>query len=223
MNEVEFYALVKRCRLQDHLLAATEVQFLARTTNYRFLVEKRLWQKSELQGTLEDLTADFVKTSRIHRISDGDLNITAWPSQKRSIISEPKVTGEATLANYNDNDEPSITTADSGSKEALEAEEDPEGNLSVNPSELGLLSKVNLNPSTMHVVASSTMSGNATPEPFESGYYQVSPLSLREALGKLAAHQRKHEKWLGLADQDEENCWKLRAKWRKDWYPIANQ
>lgn len=76
MNENEFYALLKQCRLQDHLIAAKEIEYMARTTNYNFLVEKRLWQKSELQQHEKQLGATFTKNSRIHRVSDGELNIT---------------------------------------------------------------------------------------------------------------------------------------------------
>lgn len=76
MNEYEFYHLLKNCCLQDHLTAARDIDYLARTTNYRYLVEKRLWQKTELEAVEKELNASFVKKGKLHRTSDGFLNIT---------------------------------------------------------------------------------------------------------------------------------------------------
>ncbi|ODN03385.1 Cilia- and flagella-associated protein 69 [Orchesella cincta] len=209
-NESEFYALMKRCRLQDHLIAAREVDFLARTTNYHYLVEKRLWQKSELERAAQDLDLAFIKNSRIHRTSDGHLNITAWTSGNRTIESEPPIPKEGYLAGEYEDNEPVDVEQEHFEEE--EEESELEGEFGSSPSGIGG-GGVPLN-----VTAVPQDTENGTPEPLEGGFYQVSPHLLRDALEKLLADRQRHD-WENLMNQDEENYWKMRTKWKQDWYP----
>ncbi|CAL8148215.1 unnamed protein product [Orchesella dallaii] len=208
-KESEFYALMKRCRLQDHLIAAREVDFLARTTNYHYLVEKRLWQKAELERAAQDLDLAFIKNSRIHRTSDGHLNITAWTSGNRTIESEPPIPKEGFLAGeYEDND----VMMEEEEEYFDEEEEESEGGFgSIAPGATGGGA-----PHNVTAVPQDTEMG--TPEPLEGGFYQVSPHLLRDALEKLLADRQRHD-WENLMDQDQENYWKMRTKWKQDWYP----
>jgi hypothetical protein len=72
IHEKEFYSLLKSCHLQDHFKAVRDTDYLAKTTNYTYLVEKRLWQKTQLQRAVVKPPPSY----RLHRTTDGPLNVT---------------------------------------------------------------------------------------------------------------------------------------------------
>jgi len=78
MNERELYGMINKCQLQGHLKAVREAEYMARTTDYLYLVEKRLWQKTQMENSV--IKGDTV--GRIHRTTDGPLNITVRESFK---------------------------------------------------------------------------------------------------------------------------------------------
>jgi len=55
-----------------------------------------------------------------------------------------------------------------------------------------------------------------TPKSEEENVYVVPPEILAKSLQKLLADEKK-QNWLAVAD--EETYWKVRMKWKKDWYP----
>lgn len=66
------YSMIQKCHLQGHLKAIREAEYIARTTDYNYLVEKRLWQKTQLENAVVKDNPNI----RIHRTTDGPLNIT---------------------------------------------------------------------------------------------------------------------------------------------------
>lgn len=60
---------------------------------------------------------------------------------------------------------------------------------------------------------------DATPPSVEGGFYIVSAEALRKALQVLLAKDKK-KNWLKRVN--DENYWRVRAKWKQDWYPEEN-
>lgn len=129
---------------------------------------------------------------------------------------------DADLENYDDNDllidgDDLIIATDADADE-----EEPEELLSgPSASTLVTLMPEMFTSASEIATSSNTITETMTPEPIEGGVYKVSPQRLREALHRLISYKRKHDKWLSLAEQDTENLWKVRTKWKKDWYPLA--
>lgn len=134
------------------------------------------------------------------------------------MISEPKLTAdEPDLESYDDNDDFYFLAE----KDEQNAEDEVQELLST-----GSASTATIAATPFKAVASSDMlpsyaiTETVTPEPLEGGFYQVSPHRLREALRRLVAYRRRHQNWLSLAENDEDNYWQIRTKWKQDWYPI---
>lgn len=63
--------------IQRRIKAGRQADYIARTSDYTYLVEKRLWQLTQLQRA----EAVMDETIRIHRTSNGPLNITVCISK----------------------------------------------------------------------------------------------------------------------------------------------
>lgn len=63
-------------------------------------------------------------------------------------------------------------------------------------------------------------SGDKTPASEDGGFYEVSPEALTTALQQLMAMEKKQ---IWLKRVGDEDYWRVRTKWRQDWYPEEKQ
>lgn len=134
------------------------------------------------------------------------------------MISEPKLnTDEPDLETYDDNDDLNFLVEKNEEDEEDEVKEllspDSDSTIMISGSAFKGVGSSNKIPSY-------AFTETVTPEPLEGGFYQVSPHRLREALRRLVAYRRRHQNWLSLAENDEDNYWQIRTKWKQDWYPV---
>jgi hypothetical protein len=214
---------MQKCYLQDHCKAVREADYLARTTNYSYLVEKRLWQKTELYRA----SSKAPQFSRIHRTTDGPLNITVWPNKTKIVDSEEIENNEA----VKDAEvlEQSASAPPRPSRPSM-MDYDNSAGRSVRNSIDTLASEASVISMTMstfrlhnednqHILqpsVASTTDADATPASVEEAFFSISPDALRKALQIVLAKEKK-QTWMKKVDDD--HFWRFRAKWRQDWYP----
>ena len=69
---------------------------------------------------------------------------------------------------------------------------------------------------TRHILTRVRTEGEITvPASNDEGYFQVSPITLQKAL-IIAIQEQKKWNW---SDFHSDKAWKMRTKWRSDWYP----
>jgi hypothetical protein len=74
-----------------------------------------------------------------------------------------------------------------------------------------------VDPKTLNVsLVTELVTEKNTPKSQEEAFYQVPPEMLTRSLQQVLAQEKKRT-W--LSDVDDENYWKVRTKWRADWYP----
>lgn len=234
MHERQFYSVIQQCHLQNHLAAITEADSYARTTNYFLLVEKRLWQKAQLQKAMKiaENTKNYSKNSavtnnnnaaRIHRTTDDTLNVTVWPGRNKMVISEPQfdpfeeAEEEAAAAAKGD-----LGVLGSTNSKFLPGSSMMMSTIGRDASSVlgginsitsgGLISNLEgkLNPTRYRTVGETTIPGSN-----EEGYFEVAPVTLEKALLNVALEQKK---W-NWSELDDDKAWKMRTKWKNDWYP----
>jgi len=67
-----------------------------------------------------------------------------------------------------------------------------------------------------HNISMMTGFEGATPVSAETGHYEVSPDALKRALQQLVIKFKKNN-WLNNAEDN--NYWRVRARWKQEWYP----
>ncbi|XP_035710024.1 uncharacterized protein LOC118436323 [Folsomia candida] len=214
IQELEFYKVIQKCHLQDHLKALREADLMARTTSYEYLVERRLWQKTELQKALTKAPT----FARMHRTTDGPLNITVWPTRTKVVDSE---INQLEGGDSGDKDTPTkqdqaVVVVASSTRTSFDISE------SVASSVMSM-GTFNVGDPADHfplLPSAATLTDmDATPPSVEGGFYIVSAEALRKALQVLLAKDKK-KNWLKRVN--DENYWRVRAKWKQDWYPEEN-